>query len=318
MEFPTELFKHISFSPDIPEGYNYAFEISIFHQKKHLALQGNKFYSFFIMHDKKKAILGHVHFHLQEKIAHSPLKASFGGIECYTSLDAGIIWHFIDYFEEQLKKLGVIEIQMIYPPLYHDLSAFSKISDILNKKQYQIFKWETGACIEVSDKPFQNLLEYNKKRRFTKGKNLGYKENKPPLTELSSIYKFIASCRLNKNQHISLSLEQLQLIVNQLPENFHLFTVKDGDRIISASISILIKPDIIYNFYQAHDADYDKDSPVLLLSDFIYRYCQQHAITTVDLGTSALEDKPNFLLLHFKERIGSILSPKFGFRKSLS
>ncbi|MGK7392211.1 MAG: GNAT family N-acetyltransferase [Candidatus Cyclobacteriaceae bacterium M2_1C_046] len=317
MEFPTELFKHITYSTKIPEGYNYAFDISIFHTKDHLILQGDLFYSYFILHNKKKSVVGHVHFHIQDKMAFSPLKASFGGIECKTTLDARIIWSFIDYIEDQLSSLDISSIQMTFPSLYYNLTAYSKIFDVLNKKDYQIFKWETGACLTVSEKPFQDLIKYNEKKRFNRGKKLSYKEYKPALSKLPFIYDFIARSRKEKKQHISMGLDQLKVTVNEFPENFHLFAVNDEDKTIAASISILIKPGILYNFYQAHDADYDKHSPVLLLSDYMYRFCKENNITTLDFGTSALEDKPNFLLLHFKERIGTVLSPKFGFSKKL-
>ena len=318
MEFPTDLFKYIRYSSEKPEGYLYAFEESLFHKTAHLELQGKKWLSYYIIHDKKKLIQGHVFFHVEGKKANSPFRASFGGIELISSLDTRIIWQFIEHYEDDLKSRGIEEIKMVYPSLIHNLNGYSKVFDLLNKRKYSISLWETGACVKVDKEPFEQLMKYNEKKRFRKSKKEGFVEKLLPHSGAEAIYNFIKECRDKKDQELSMNFAQFQKTVDTFPDQFIFFALLHEEKIIAASVSIELKSSILYDFYHAHDESYDHISPVLHLADFIYRYCQNKGIKLIDFGTSAIDDQPNFPLLHFKERMGNLFTPKFGFSKRLS
>jgi hypothetical protein len=50
----------------------------------------------------------------------------------------------------------------------------------------------------------------------------------------------------------------------------------------------------------------------------IYEFCQTEKIRIIDLGTSALHDRPNFGLLDFKLNLGAAPTEKLTFEKTLS
>ena len=115
-----------------------------------------------------------------------------------------------------------------------------------------------------------------------------------------------------------MSYAQMKTVCDNFPEDFKLFGVYDNNALAAASISIMINKSILYNFYSAHAKQYDALSPVVRLMEGIYEHCQSDKIKIIDLGTSALNGRPNFGLLDFKLNLGASPSEKFTFEKILS
>ena len=114
-----------------------------------------------------------------------------------------------------------------------------------------------------------------------------------------------------------MKFEALQETVNKFPDRYFLFSVHHRNKVVAASIAILVRKDILYDFYHDHLKAFDHLSPIVLLVDGIYEFCLTNNIRLLDLGTSALENKPNFSLLTFKTRLGGKPTPKFTFEKKL-
>jgi lipid II:glycine glycyltransferase (peptidoglycan interpeptide bridge formation enzyme) len=114
-----------------------------------------------------------------------------------------------------------------------------------------------------------------------------------------------------------MTLNELKKAFEQFPEHYVLFAVLHEGRLAAASIAIKIKENILYNFYSAHPNDYNHLSPVVMLIEGMYEFCQQNNVNLLDLGTSALEGKPNFSLLDFKLRLGAKPYAKLTFEKNL-
>lgn len=302
----------------MPQGYIYSFEASIFHDIKHLSHQGKEYLSFYILHEKKRNVLGHIFFHISNHTALSPLKASYGGIECSPSVDLRIIWKFIEYVEEQLRRNNIKSIKITLPPLVYELSSYSKISNSHFEKGYLIYKWETGACIEIKQNNYDTLLAEDEIRRLKKFKNEDLIIEVSPLSHIKEVYNFISKCRIEKRYNLSMSFDDVKQISDIFPDRFILFTIRNSYKIIAASIAIQVKEHILYNFFSAHDFHFNRLSPPLGLFEFMYEYCKENEIELLDLGTSHLEENPNFNLIHFKEHAGAILAPKFFFTKNLS
>ena len=55
-----------------------------------------------------------------------------------------------------------------------------------------------------------------------------------------------------------------------------------------------------------------------MVTKALYEYCQEHNISLLDFGTSAVNNQPNFGLLNFKMRLGGIPSAKLTFQKMLA
>ena len=105
--------------------------------------------------------------------------------------------------------------------------------------------------------------------------------------------------------------------VKAVPSSFYLVGVYLGKELVGASIVIRVSKSIAYTFYLGHKQQHKKLSPSVFLISKLYDWCRKQGIGLVDLGTSALDGKPNINLLNFKLRMGGTLNPKYTFQKIL-
>lgn len=115
-----------------------------------------------------------------------------------------------------------------------------------------------------------------------------------------------------------MTAQELQKTAEEFPDRYLLFAIYHREKIVAASITIRIDQNKLYNFMTNHEKQYNHLSPSLLLMEGIYEYCSHHEISLFDLGTSALQGKPNFTLLDFKLHIGGIPTSKLSFHKKIS
>ena len=95
-----------------------------------------------------------------------------------------------------------------------------------------------------------------------------------------------------------------------MPEHYLLFGVYDESKLIAASVSVRISRQIMYNFYHADDINYRSSSPVAMLVDGVYKYCQQNNFNILDLGISSVQGLLNQGLFDFKDNLGCETSNK--------
>lgn len=74
---------------------------------------------------------------------------------------------------------------------------------------------------------------------------------------------------------------------------------------------------MLYVFYWGDEVEFGQFSPITLLAGRIYEYCQQHAVTLLDIGTATLDGQSNHGLIRFKRALGCSESLKFKLEKHL-
>ena len=106
--------------------------------------------------------------------------------------------------------------------------------------------------------------------------------------------------------------------ISQFPQNYLLFSVRNGDELMAATIAIIVHRKILYNFLPGSLRKMKHFSPTVLLIDGLYKFCQQRQIDMLDLGISTTKDGKNQnSLISFKERMGGQSSPKYFFAKQI-
>ncbi len=291
------------------------FDLWLFHESKHLKLQSTGGWRTFVI-AKKDEIVGQVRFHQEGNVARASLRSPFGTIQFVENLPADILFSFIQFFETPLKKSGVGTVILKNPPALYAPFQNELLSVSLLNQGYQISNAEVGAVIKVNT-PFEKHLDEWELRKLKQAGESGLKSSAVELDKLEAIYQFILSCREEREQGLSLAYDELKKVVAIFPDRFILHTVQDGTTLAAAAIGIKINSQILYNFYSAHSKEYDSISPAVLLMKSLYEYCFAGKIELLDLGTSALDGKPNFGLLDFKMRLGAIPTAKYTFHKEL-
>lgn len=301
-----------------PSSYKIDYERSLFNTPEHRQLQSKSgWLEFHAIRKDRQMVIGSIYFYIIEKVASSPLRAPFGSFELSERITTEQLYHFISFYEQQLRKRNVIEITIKnYPELYHP-KAHNILSVLLTSHHYKISQAELGACILVDDVSLDEKMDPWEKRKLRQGMKSNLTFRPMPVNQLKDIYKFISTCRKERGQSLSMSWEEIEKTVEKLKGNFVLFGVLLNDKLIAASISIRVSKKILYNFYSAHPKESDSLSPVVFLIHGMYGWCREKKISLLDLGTSALGGKPNFSLIDFKLRMGALPSMKLTFEKKL-
>lgn len=302
----------------VPPEYQLDFEESLFNQQNHRALQTPEgWHSFYILNSKYKKIRAAIHFHIDGIWARSPLRSSFGSLEFSNNLPAKILFDFVLFFEFALKSKGVKHIRIkSYPQIYKPYN-FTLFQAFLINLKYSVSQAEISSVIKITAGNARENFHRSERRKLDKTLQAGLIFKPIPIGHLDEVYMFIQTCRRNKNYSLSMTLEGMRLSVGRFPNHYLLFGVFDNENLVAASICILVKQNILYDFYHDHSASYDHLSPITLLVAEMYNYCKLNNIGLLDMGTSSINGIPNFGLLHFKNFLGGKPTAKFTFEKNL-
>ena len=295
-----------------PDSFERQFTECFYHSLAYLQGQPEKpSYSFFLTLPESKKILAMIHFYRRDRHAISQLYAPFGSFVS-GSLTKEIARHFLVNIVETLSKEGFGKISIHHPaPCYQFHATWQ---ELLVESKFTS-QSTTNHHLVVDHQPLKQKFHQMEKRKLAKCG--GFKFNILPIHLLGEVYQFILSCRIQKSQKLSLTYERLEQVVSNASENFLLCTVFSGEKIAAASIVIKVSTNCWYQFYPAHDRQFDRESPLVLLLSELYQYARSNGVRIIDLGTSQLNDQPLEGLLNFKHHLGGIATSKTLYSKSL-
>lgn len=291
------------------------FDLWLFHETQHVHLQSPTGWRTFAV-KKKNEIVAQVRFHIHDGIARASLKSPFGTIQSDKEFPVEILFSFLQFFEDELKKSDLNIVVLKNPPMLYAPHQLEILSVSLLNSGYKITNAEIGAVINIKNS-LEEKIDSWEGRKLKQAEESGLAAEQWELGKLEVVYKFIEACRLERGQSLSLSYREVKEVVQIFSDRFLLSVVRDKEKIAAASIGIKINQHILYNFYSGHPKEYDHVSPVVLLIKSLYQYCKATQIDLLDLGTSALEGKPNVGLLDFKLRLGATPTAKYTFQKEL-
>ncbi len=194
----------------------------------------------------------------------------------------------------------------------------SMVTTTLVSQGYQLVQAEAGCCILVDEKSLTKKMYRDKLNSYKKAQKVGLVFSKIALDKLGEIYDFIAFFRKKLNRTLSMTKAQLEKTAEALPDSFFIVGVYLHSELVGACICVNASKSIVYTFYSAHSDKYDWLSPRVFLLKNLYDLCYKQGASLLDLGTSMINQKPNFSLLDFKLRIGGSLTLKYNFRKKLA
>jgi hypothetical protein len=299
-----------------PADYTNHFIHSLFNEQQHLHLQAiTGWHSYYIANKKHKHVLACIHFHIEDRVARSPLKNPFGSIDISNDIPNLVLFNFLEFVTSSLKEIDVQKIIVKNPcNVYHQDHA-ALLQTFLFNLGYAVQEAEVSAVIDITEKDFTNSLDAWENRKLRQAHEADLTFKLLSVNKFLETYSFILACRVERGYSLSMTIDQLQRTVETFPSHYLLFAVMDEEKIAAASISIRVMPDVLYNFYSAHQHTYNHLSPTVMLIEGMYKHCQKNNFRLLDLGTSALAGKPNFNLLDFKLRLGARPHPKLTFEK---
>lgn len=310
MPYQLDIFHNFNNIPT--ETFN--FQRYFFNEIEHLQHQcgDDNCYSFYWQNIDNQTIDGRFNVIIQNKIAYSPFKATFGGIEFYEGILEEDLFEFLNQIIQFLQSFEIESLLInFYPESYLNEYQNKILQNCLSKLNFRVKYTEQNYEISITDKSFyetvigstakQLLRTYNKKGFI-------FQQEHNPNFEF--IHAFIASSRERKNRPMTMSLEQLISHFRKFPNFFQSFSVTYSDVMVAVGVTIKVNDNIVYTFYLADDENYLKNSPTTFLLSGIYEYGKQNNYKILDFGIATDKGILNEGLAKFKVRLGAKMSEK--------
>ncbi len=295
-----------TFSPDALYLYN---------TPAHLLLQSPKGWLVFELIGPQAEVCTRICVNINRKVAASPVRAPFGSCELYTKVSTVTLGRFFAFIEATLKQKKIKQFTIKSWPVLYQAPQSSQLYEVLVRKQKFTLTREVASIITVNKSPLTARMKISERQKAVKAAKLfSFTEASPD--QFKSIYDFILTCRKARKQNLSLSWRELKRILSVLPDSFLFFSLKAETGLAAAAIVIRVSEKIWYTFYYAHNAIYNKVSPVVHLLSCIYTEASKEKVKLIDLGTSMVNNEVNKSLLHFKQSVGALTIPKFTFTKN--
>jgi len=158
-------------------------------------------------------------------------------------------------------------------------------------------------------------LNTHKKRRLRQAESLDFSFREIALNHLEEAYSLIVESRESKGYPVTMTFTDLEGMFKLFLGDYLLFGVFDKNKLIATSVCIKVNDKILYCFYIGDAIAFRPHSPVTLLINGIFEYCQRNDFEMLDLGISTDKGIVNKGLYAFKKTFGSFDSYKLTFLK---
>jgi len=247
----------------------------------------------------------------------SPARGTFAGFECEPSIGLDVLSDFYDQVEKDLIQQGAKTLEILLPPEAYDPSFHTLVVYLLRTKGFSISRCDMNYTMPVTTTPMQDHIRETQRQRLTKCQRDGMTAEQMPFSALKDIYAVIETNGLEKGFNLSMTASQIDAMEQAIPDSIILFAVQDKSKLASAAICVRTRTDALYIFMVGDAPGYQAHSPVVMMLDAIYAWCQKHRITLLDYGTSTNGTEPNIGLMDFKRRLGFSECLKLRMEKTL-
>jgi len=249
--------------------------------------------------------------------ASSPGQAPFGAVQLAPGVPLAAIHYLLDQAERTLRQRGQQRLHLRGYPVCYDPAGAALLAEALRQRHYAVALAEENYYLDPA-RDYEAHLHPSERRRLRRCRQQGLvPEQEPPLL-LPWAYDFIAQCRQERGQALSLPLARVQELFRAFPRQHMLFSVrKPGGEWAALTIAIQVSERVLYNFYPASPLADNHLSPAVLLNESLHAYARASGLAVVDLGTSMLPTGPNESLLRFKRHLGGVASLKLSWDKDI-
>ncbi|MFD2569931.1 GNAT family N-acetyltransferase [Spirosoma soli] len=257
-------------------------------------------------------------FFVQSTEAVSPTAAPFGSIEFAESLPDSVLNKFVQTLTQTATATGAIILRLInYPHCYAPQQA-NRLIKLLVQQGFNLTRSYANAYLPVTSTPYDEVLIAAERRRLRKCQQAGFVFRQWMDPDIDAVISFISDILHARNYPLSISTARLADLLKRFPDEFRVFVVNHGLVITALSVVVRVREDILYNFLPASNPDYNTFSPMVMLVNGLYTYCQQQGIRLLDLGVSLDGNhQPKPSLMRFKRNLGAQESSKLTFEKQL-
>lgn len=301
------------------EGYDFGFSPTFFNKLEFQLHQSyDPLYSFYILNQSTKNVVGFVHFTQVGEFAFSQPRAPFGGFELDISVREVEFREFLAFIHDTLKGKGIKRIKIVEPPDIFGSDISFDSTEVLYEHNYQVVAADVNHYVNLDDTVGMEHIHQMERRNFRKALAKGYKWKLESLEVLPEVYSFIERCRAQNDLHVNIKFEDLNRSFKRFPGVYRIFSIRHHDYLAAASITVEANQSILYNFLPASDKRFKADSPMVFLLVSLYKYAKSLGYEVLDLGVSSIEGEIQSGLAEFKERMGALICERRILEKKLN
>jgi len=246
----------------------------------------------------------------------SPCRAPFGGIVLNPTVPFEALSALLRAVEAFARERGLREIRVVSYPFCYAPEASALLTAAFTAGGYAVAVTDLNFHIPVTPEPLEGRLHPSERRRLRKCGRAGLHFAEEAAPDLPHLYGFVADCRRRRGFPVTLDYAGFEALFYRHPDQYKVFTVRDGNRLAALAVGIRVAPPILYYFFPADDAAYAAHSPTVPLLAGMYGYAQRHGYRQLDLGIATDGGRPNPGLIRFKRNMGAEPSLKLTFRKT--
>ncbi|CCH55853.1 hypothetical protein BN8_05146 [Fibrisoma limi BUZ 3] len=248
----------------------------------------------------------------------SPGAAPFGSVEFTKALPEAVLDGLVQTIQETAQESGLRTLRLVnYPHCYAPEQA-SRLADTLLAQGFRLIGADQNQFLPVGAGSFERAIDPSERRRLMKCRRAGFRFGHWECPAIDEVLSFLQTTRQQQGYRLTIQPERLTHLLATFPDQFPVFAVWDGDCLAALAVAVRVRADILYNFLPASHSDYRTYSPMVMLTDGLFAYCQHHQIRLLDLGISVDSDRqPKLSLMRFKRNLGALDSPKLVFEKAL-
>ena len=257
-------------------------------------------------------------FFVQPTYALSPLAAPFGSVEFTENLPDQLLDAFIGSLLQEAQCLGAITLRLVHYPTCYAPVQTERLTAKLLAHGFKITENHATFFLRVGEHDFERGLVSAERRRLRKAGRMGFRVAYQLHPNVDDVISFVQETRQRKGYSLTIAPEQVRNLLRNYPDRYAVFAVMDGQTTAALTITVRVRHDVLYSFLPASNPDYATYSPMVLLTDGLFRYCQQQQIRLLDLGLSLDHNRqPKPSLMRFKRNLGAQESPKLVFERLL-
>ncbi len=255
-------------------------------------------------------------FFIESDHALSPVAAPFGSVEFISTLPDAVLSNLIDALTDEARATGVPILRLVnYPHCYAPQQAH-RLTERLLQLGFRVTAADQTYFLPINTDSFEKTIVSSERQRLRKCQRAGFRFVHWRCPDIDAVTSFLVRTREQRGYNLTLPPDRLTNLIRAFPKQFAVFVVNDGSALIALAVTVRVRDDILYNFLPASDPGYRAHSPMVLLTDGLYDYCQQQKIRLLDLGVSLDGDhEPKPSLVRFKRNLGAQESPKLTFEK---
>ncbi|GAB3540692.1 GNAT family N-acetyltransferase [Spirosoma fluminis] len=248
----------------------------------------------------------------------SPLAAPFGSIEFAPTLPDAVLHDLLRALIEASTKAGASTLRVVNYPRCYAPEQTDRLRQLFAAQGFCTVSTHPTFYLPVSHKPFKSSLAQSERRRLRKCQRAGFQFIHWQDPDIDTAITFLATTYQERGYQLSITPERLKNVLYQFQDKFSVFAVMDFKRIAALVITVRVSDTILYSFLPGSHSDYRTYSPMVMLIDELYHYCQQQSISLLDLGLSVDGNQlPKPSLMQFKRNLGAQESPKLVVEKRL-